>query len=96
MREGGLPMLVLVRFSAMPGHIVTAIQSCIGIGIIYYAIAAFLTLPKQFALVYIGKVLGDSAPPPLAPGETMTEEMAIAERDGVRPPSAGTYDVMTD
>ena len=72
MREGGLYMLCLVRFSAMPGHITTAIQSCIGISIWLYGVGAstrwssaadlsacFLTLPKQFSLVYIGKIFGD-------------------------------------
>ena len=65
-------MLCLVRFSAMPGHITTAIQSCIGISIWLYGVGAstrwssaadlsacFLTLPKQFSLVYIGKIFGD-------------------------------------
>jgi len=60
MRDGGLSMLILVRFSAMPGHLVTACQSCIGIGVWYYAIACFLTLPKQFSLVYLGKIFSDT------------------------------------
>jgi len=56
MRNGGLPMLVLCRFSALPGHLVTAIQSTIGIGMWMYAVAAFITLPKQFSIVYLGWV----------------------------------------
>jgi hypothetical protein len=50
-------------FSALPGHITTAIQSTIGVGLGLYSIACFLTLPKQFAIVYLGWVYGRPTDP---------------------------------
>ncbi|PLW35416.1 hypothetical protein PCASD_13986 [Puccinia coronata f. sp. avenae] len=52
MREGGLGMVILVRASAMPGHVCTAMQATIGIGLWVFTVACVVTLPKQFALVY--------------------------------------------
>lgn len=84
MRDGGWKMLTLVRFSAIPGHITTAIQSTIGepcrfffparpgltpyrsfagVGIWVFAVACALSLPKQFALVYLGVLLGQTERP---------------------------------
>ncbi|KAM0789238.1 hypothetical protein ACM66B_000081 [Microbotryomycetes sp. NB124-2] len=60
MREGGLWILVVVRFSAIPGHVVTAMQSTIGVGILKYALAVVITLPKQLAIVYLGVMFGET------------------------------------
>lgn len=65
MRDGGLMMVILVRASAMPGHVCTAMQATIGIGFWIFTIACFVTLPKQFALVYVGVMLGDPSLPSL-------------------------------
>ncbi|KAI9614567.1 hypothetical protein KEM48_005941 [Puccinia striiformis f. sp. tritici PST-130] len=42
--------VILVRASAMPGHVCTAMQATIGIGLWVFTIACVVTLPKQFAL----------------------------------------------
>ncbi|KAI5475730.1 hypothetical protein MNV49_000892, partial [Pseudohyphozyma bogoriensis] len=60
MREGGLKMIILVRFSAVPGHVTTAVQSTVGMSVWIYSIAAIVSLPKQFALVYLGVVFGQT------------------------------------
>ncbi|KAA1068691.1 hypothetical protein PGT21_015747 [Puccinia graminis f. sp. tritici] len=67
MREGGLTMVILVRASAMPGHVCTAMQATIGIGVWVFTIACLVTLPKQFALVYVGVLLGDPGLDPKDP-----------------------------
>ncbi|KAI5115752.1 hypothetical protein M0805_001871 [Coniferiporia weirii] len=55
-RTGGFKVAVIMRYSAIPGHFSTAIFSTCGIGIISFTLAAFLSLPKQLALVYVGVV----------------------------------------
>ncbi|WAR59650.1 hypothetical protein PtB15_11B290 [Puccinia triticina] len=67
MREGGLGMVILVRASAMPGHVCTAMQATIGIGLWVFTVACIVTLPKQFALVYVGVLLGDPGLDPKDP-----------------------------
>jgi hypothetical protein len=85
MREGGVGIIVLVRYSAVPGasphpspslllltfyaagHIVTAIQSTVGMSIWIYCIAAIVSLPKQLAIVYLGVIFGDKAGPNSTP-----------------------------
>ncbi|KAM0749950.1 hypothetical protein T439DRAFT_315312 [Meredithblackwellia eburnea MCA 4105] len=54
MREGGVGILTLIRYSFLPGHMVTAIMSTAGVSLFKYTIAVLLSLPKQLALVYIG------------------------------------------
>ncbi|KAI0688687.1 hypothetical protein C8T65DRAFT_746469 [Cerioporus squamosus] len=61
-REGGLPMAVLVRYSAIPSHISTAIFATAGMGVWTFLIAAFLALPKQLAAVYLGVAQNSGAP----------------------------------
>ncbi|KAM0755534.1 hypothetical protein T439DRAFT_320226 [Meredithblackwellia eburnea MCA 4105] len=58
MRSGGVGIIILVRFSAIPGHVTTAIQSTVGMSIWIYSVAAAFSLPKQFALLYIGHIFG--------------------------------------
>ncbi|KAK4057216.1 hypothetical protein OIO90_001711 [Microbotryomycetes sp. JL221] len=78
MREGGIWILVVVRFSAIPANakvlslvqncsqatvcfqVVTAMQSTIGVGVLKYAIAVIITLPKQLAIVYLGVMFGET------------------------------------
>jgi len=67
MRDGGLGMVILVRASAMPGHVCTAMQATIGIGVWVFTVACVVTLPKQFALVYVGVMLGDPGLDPKDP-----------------------------
>ena len=38
-REGGIVIISVVRFSVIPGHVVTAIQSCSGMSWWMYSIA---------------------------------------------------------
>ncbi|BGP08837.1 hypothetical protein JCM10049v2_004688 [Rhodotorula toruloides] len=58
MRHGGLWIIIVVRFSAVPGHVVTAVQSTVGMSIWYYSIAIIVSLPKQLAVVYLGYLFG--------------------------------------
>jgi hypothetical protein len=60
MRRDGLWMISLVRFSILPGHITTCIQSTIGISVWIFGIACAISLPKQLAIVYLGVLFGES------------------------------------
>ncbi|TBU41574.1 hypothetical protein BD309DRAFT_1010793 [Dichomitus squalens] len=53
-REGGFKMAIIVRYSAIPGHLTTAIFATCGMGVLTFLVAAVLSLPKQFATVYLG------------------------------------------
>lgn len=50
--------VLILRFSAIPGHIVTAVSASAGANYWSYLAAAFLTLPKQFVIVYLGEAFG--------------------------------------
>lgn len=50
--------VLILRFSAIPGHIVTAVSASAGANYWSYLAAAFLTLPKQFTIVYLGEAFG--------------------------------------
>ncbi|KPV77609.1 uncharacterized protein RHOBADRAFT_51442 [Rhodotorula graminis WP1] len=66
MRHGGLGIIIIIRFSAVPGHVVTAIQSTVGMSFWVYSLAIIVTLPKQLAIVYLGYMFGvnhDTASP---------------------------------
>ncbi|GAA6049735.1 hypothetical protein JCM3770_004433 [Rhodotorula araucariae] len=60
MRHGGIGIIIIVRFSAVPGHVVTAIQSTVGMSIWVYSIAIIVSLPKQLAVVYLGFMFGQN------------------------------------
>ncbi|KAG8943512.1 Tlg2-vesicle protein [Tulasnella sp. 424] len=60
-REGGFLIALIIRLSAIPGHFTTAVFSTCGMGIISFSLGAILSLPKQFATVYIGVILHQSA-----------------------------------
>ncbi|WWC58467.1 uncharacterized protein I303_101009 [Kwoniella dejecticola CBS 10117] len=57
-REKSFMFTLVLRFSAVPGHIVTAVSASAGANFWMYLAAAFLTLPKQFTIVYLGKAFG--------------------------------------
>ncbi|THH05917.1 hypothetical protein EW145_g4446 [Phellinidium pouzarii] len=59
-RDGGLKIAIIARYSAIPGHFTTAIFSTCGMHVMTFAIAAFLSLPKQFVTVYIGVIIQES------------------------------------
>ncbi|RDX41842.1 hypothetical protein OH76DRAFT_1489163 [Lentinus brumalis] len=61
-REGGLVMAVMVRYSAVPSHLTTAIFATAGLGMWTFLIAAFAALPKQLATVYLGVAQTSGAP----------------------------------
>ncbi|KAJ7729271.1 hypothetical protein B0H14DRAFT_3000086 [Mycena olivaceomarginata] len=56
-REGGLPIAVLVRYSSFPAHFTTAVFSTCGMAFWVFLVAAVVSLPKQLVLVYIGVAL---------------------------------------
>ncbi|KAI0750326.1 hypothetical protein C8Q80DRAFT_684474 [Daedaleopsis nitida] len=53
-QEGGLKMAIMFRYSAIPGHFVTAIFASTGMGVVTFLIAAVVSLPVQFANVFLG------------------------------------------
>ncbi|KAF7329059.1 hypothetical protein MKEN_00166100 [Mycena kentingensis (nom. inval.)] len=62
-RHGGLTVAIIARYSALPGHLTTAVFSAVGMPFWVFLVAAVVSLPKQFAVVYIGYALaadGDS------------------------------------
>ncbi|KAK0624433.1 snare associated Golgi protein-domain-containing protein [Immersiella caudata] len=56
-RRGGFTIIFIIRFSAIPSHFSTAVFSTCGVNFWAFAIACFLTLPKQIFLVYLGVLL---------------------------------------
>ncbi|KAI0706579.1 hypothetical protein C8Q76DRAFT_630288 [Earliella scabrosa] len=59
-REGGLRVPTIMRFSAIPGHFSTAVFSTCGMSVWMFCASAFLSLPKQLAVVYVGVSEEDS------------------------------------
>jgi len=47
----------VIRFSVIPSHFSTAVFSTCNVHFWYFAVATFLTLPKQIVLVYLGVLL---------------------------------------
>jgi uncharacterized membrane protein YdjX (TVP38/TMEM64 family) len=58
-REKSFTFVLILRFSAIPGHIVTAVSASAGANVWSYLAAAFLTLPKQFVITYLGTSFGN-------------------------------------
>lgn len=56
-RDGGFWIVLVIRFSVIPSHFSTAVFSTCDVNFWYFAIATFLTLPKQIILVYFGVLL---------------------------------------
>lgn len=50
-------IVLVIRFSAIPAHFATAVFSTCGVNFWAFAIATFVTLPKQIFLVYLGVLL---------------------------------------
>ncbi|KAK4700727.1 hypothetical protein P7C70_g5514, partial [Phenoliferia sp. Uapishka_3] len=59
--QGNLGILTLIRYSFIPGHVVTALESTVGVNVLIYLSAVILSLPTQFALVYIGVTFGTTS-----------------------------------
>ncbi|KAK4688329.1 hypothetical protein P7C73_g1782, partial [Tremellales sp. Uapishka_1] len=57
-REKSFMFILVLRFSAVPGHITTAVSASAGANFWSYLAAAFLTLPKQLVIVYLGHAYG--------------------------------------
>ncbi|KAK4034369.1 snare associated Golgi protein-domain-containing protein [Parachaetomium inaequale] len=56
-RDGGFWIVLIIRFSAIPSHFSTAVFATCGVKFWSFAIATFVTLPKQIFLVYLGVLL---------------------------------------
>ncbi|TCD63005.1 Tlg2-vesicle protein [Steccherinum ochraceum] len=59
-RDGGFKVALIARYSAIPGHFTTAVFATCGMGFWTFALAALLSLPKQFVTVYLGVALEQS------------------------------------
>ncbi|KZV71190.1 hypothetical protein PENSPDRAFT_412610 [Peniophora sp. CONT] len=53
-REGGFKIALMARLSAIPPHFLTVIFSTSGMKVWVFTLAAILSLPRQFATVYLG------------------------------------------
>ncbi|KAH9937912.1 uncharacterized protein BXZ73DRAFT_76532 [Epithele typhae] len=53
-RGGGIIVPIVMRYSAIPGHMTTAVFAMCGMRLWVFLLAATLSLPKQLALVFIG------------------------------------------
>ncbi|TFK53589.1 hypothetical protein OE88DRAFT_1626655 [Heliocybe sulcata] len=60
-RDGGFIVVLVCRYSIIPGHLTTALFSTCGIGFLTFTLAAILSLPKQFSTVYMGVLLEQSS-----------------------------------
>ncbi|KAJ6491560.1 hypothetical protein DFH09DRAFT_1338439 [Mycena vulgaris] len=59
-REGGLTIAIIIRYSAIPPHFSTAVFSTCGMPFWIFLTAAVVSLPKQLVVVYIGVALGSN------------------------------------
>ncbi|KAJ7151883.1 hypothetical protein C8R43DRAFT_1127517 [Mycena crocata] len=53
-RKGGFLVVLIIRYSSIPPHFATVVFSTVGVPFFTFGAAAILSLPKQFAPVYIG------------------------------------------
>ncbi|KAH7370506.1 snare associated Golgi protein-domain-containing protein [Rhexocercosporidium sp. MPI-PUGE-AT-0058] len=56
-RDSGFWIILLIRFSIIPSHLSTAVFSTCDVKFWHFAVATFLTLPKQIIIVYFGVLL---------------------------------------
>ncbi|CDO74539.1 hypothetical protein BN946_scf184641.g5 [Trametes cinnabarina] len=63
-RQGGFKIACIIRYSAIPGHLTTAIFATCGMNVFLFLAAAFLSLPKQLATVYLGDAQSGEAVSP--------------------------------
>ncbi|KAJ7106654.1 hypothetical protein C8R44DRAFT_681070 [Mycena epipterygia] len=59
-REGGLRIAIIVRYSAIPPHFTTAVFATCGMPFWVFLTAAIVSLPKQLVLVYVGVALAST------------------------------------
>lgn len=52
-----MQIILLIRFSVIPSHLSTAVFSTCDVKFWHFAVATFLTLPKQIIIVYFGVLL---------------------------------------
>ncbi|KAJ7764826.1 hypothetical protein B0H16DRAFT_1413655 [Mycena metata] len=60
-RDGGLLIPIVVRYSSLPSHFTTAIFATCGMPFWIFLVAAIVSLPKQLALAYVGVALGQNS-----------------------------------
>ncbi|KAJ7736725.1 hypothetical protein DFH07DRAFT_96933 [Mycena maculata] len=60
-REGGLVIPIIMRYSSMPAHFTTAVFATCGMPLWVFLVAAVVSLPKQLITVYIGVALNSSS-----------------------------------
>ncbi|CAK5263634.1 unnamed protein product [Mycena citricolor] len=53
-RKHGFPIILVIRFSAIPSHLSTTVFATAGIPFLTYLAAAILSLPKPLVPVYVG------------------------------------------
>lgn len=60
-RQGGFWVALVIRFTAIPTHIGTALFAVCGMNFFTFLTTLVLSLPRQFAGVYIGELAAESA-----------------------------------
>jgi len=60
-RDGGFLVVLIIRFSIIPSHFSTAVFSTCNVKFWHFAVATFLTLPKQIVIVYVGVLLAQQS-----------------------------------
>ncbi|KAJ7720657.1 hypothetical protein DFH07DRAFT_1008481 [Mycena maculata] len=60
-RNGGLVIPIIMRYSAMPAHFTTALFATCGMPFWVFLVAAIVSLPKQLVTVYIGVALNSNS-----------------------------------
>ncbi|CAG8975063.1 hypothetical protein HYALB_00009925 [Hymenoscyphus albidus] len=61
-RDGGFWVVLIIRFSIVPSHFSTAVFSTCDVKFWHFAVATFLTLPKQIIIVYFGTLFVKQEP----------------------------------
>ncbi|KAJ6632601.1 hypothetical protein B0H10DRAFT_1977982 [Mycena sp. CBHHK59/15] len=59
-RDGGLLIAIIARYSSLPGHFTTAVFATCGMPFWVFLVAAVVSLPKQLVVVYVGVALGSN------------------------------------
>ncbi|KAG9090589.1 Tlg2-vesicle protein, partial [Ceratobasidium sp. 392] len=60
-REGGFLVAVVIRYSAFPTHVTTALFAVSGVSFLMFLITLTLSVPRQLAGVYIGVLAKEAA-----------------------------------
>jgi len=60
-REGGLKVAIIVRYSIIPPHFSTVVFATCGMKFWVFLVSAIVSLPRHFITVYIGVTLNDEA-----------------------------------